>query len=53
VRVERRAEGWRIAEMNIISGWGWSVAEPRAITAPVPAERAWREGRPATYTPTA
>jgi hypothetical protein len=53
VRVERRTDGWRIAEMNIISGWGWSVAEPRALTAPVPAERAWREGRPATYTATA
>ena len=52
LRVERRADGWRIAEMNIISGWGWGVAEPMARTASVPAERAWREGRPAAYAPT-
>jgi len=49
VRVERHEQGWRIAEMNIISGWGWSVAEPRRITAPVAADRAWRDGRPAVY----
>ena len=52
LRVEHRAEGWRIAEMNIISGWGWRVAEPQAITTPVPAARAWREGRPAVWSPT-
>jgi hypothetical protein len=50
LRVERRDEGWLVAEMNIISGWGWRVAEPQRITTPVPAERAWREGRPAVYT---
>lgn len=38
---------WLVTEMNIISGWGWATSEPRAITEPVPASRAWREGRPA------
>jgi len=48
VRAARRDDGWWITEMNIISGWGWSVAEPTMITEPVAASRAWREGRPAT-----
>ena len=52
VRVARRPEGWRVVEMNIISGWGWGVAEPVARTEPVAADRAWREGRPAVYSPT-
>lgn len=44
----RRIDGrWLIAEMNIISGWGWATSEPRALTDPVAASRAWREGRPA------
>ncbi len=51
LRVERRAEGWQVAEMNIISGWGWAAGEARKLTTSVPAERAWREGRPAVYTP--
>ncbi len=38
---------WLVTEMNIISGWGWATADPRAITEPVAASRAWREGRPA------
>lgn len=38
---------WLVTEMNIISGWGWATAEPRALTQPVAAIRAWREGRPA------
>ena len=38
---------WLVTEMNIISGWGWATSEPRAITQPVAASRAWREGRPA------
>jgi SnoaL-like domain len=49
LRVEHRAEGWRIAEMNIISGWGWKVSDPIAVTEPVPAARAWRQGRPASF----
>jgi hypothetical protein len=52
LRVERRAEGWLVVEMNIISGWGWAAGEARPLTTSVPAERAWREGRPAVYTPT-
>ena len=38
---------WLVSEMNIISGWGWATSDPRAITQPVAASRAWREGRPA------
>jgi hypothetical protein len=52
LRVERRTEGWLVAEMNIISGWGWAAGEARKLTTSVPAERAWREGRPAVYTAT-
>jgi hypothetical protein len=48
VRAERRPEGWRVIEMNIISGWGWSVENVKPVTEPVAASRAWREGRPAT-----
>lgn len=47
IRAAQRAEGWRITEMNIISGWGWSVADVAPVTEPVAASRAWREGRPA------
>ncbi len=48
VRAARGEDGWRVTEMNIISGWGWSVADAKPVTEPVAASRAWREGRPAT-----
>ena len=47
LRARSSDEGWLVTEMNIISGWGWATSEPRAITEPVAASRAWREGRPA------
>lgn len=49
MRAERRPQGWRVAEMNIISGWGWRVGDPQPITDSVPAAKAWRDGRPATW----
>jgi hypothetical protein len=40
---------WRFRRFRILSGWGWRVAPDvvRPVTAPLPAERAWRGGRPA------
>ena len=40
---------WRFRHYRIISGWGWRVDRDAitAVTAPVPAEQAWRGARPA------
>jgi hypothetical protein len=44
---------WRFRHYRIISGWGWRVDRDAitAVTAPVPAEQAWRGARPARYEP--
>jgi SnoaL-like domain len=44
---------WRFRSYRIISGWGWRVAgeHVRAVTEPLPAERAARGARPVVYTP--
>ena len=43
---------WRFSRLRIISGWGWGVSRDhvRDLTPTVAADRAWRGGRPATYT---
>jgi len=40
---------WRFRRFRILSGWGWRVATDalRPVTATLPADRAWRGGRPA------
>ncbi len=47
-------DGWKFRHYRILSGWGWRVdpAQLTAVTDTIPAERAWRGGRPAVYTPT-
>lgn len=43
---------WRFRHYRIISGWGWRVdpGQLTAVTESIPAERAWRGGRPVSYT---
>ena len=40
---------WRFRRFRILSGWGWRVAKDalRPVTETLPADRAWRAGRPA------
>jgi hypothetical protein len=40
---------WRFRRFRILSGWGWRVAHDalQPVTASLPADRAWRGGRPA------
>ena len=49
LHMRRGTQGWRIHEMQIVSGWGWRPDAPGRTTDPVGAGMVWDAARPTTW----